>query len=499
MKADSPTYRWQVVAMLWLVCFFNYADRQAIYAVFPLIGSEFGFDKVQLGLIGSAFMWVYAGGAPFAGFIADRVKRVHLILGGCIFWSLVTVATAWCSKLWHFVAVRAAEGLGETFYFPASMSLTADYHGPDTRSRAFAIHQSSVYIGTILGSWLGAVLAEWYGWRAGFFLFGTAGLVVAAVLYCFLREPARGTADRLDAALAAHGHGAGSAAEASPLVPLGLTATAASVCGNPITLLLMLAFLCANFVATIFLAWTPTFLVEKFGYSLGTAGLTGTLFIHLASAASAPLAGVAADRLAARFPGGRIVIQLLGLLAGAGCVATVGLCTTTPMLLAAMTAFGLCKGCYDAGIFASLFDHVRPEARASAAGIMNTVGWGGGALGPLFVGLMARYGGGADEIDNMSRAIALGGGVYLLAATLLAGAIVVAHHRARGMRIHGITASIVVLATGIACAADPAPQPVARSERLIDGFRVLVDDTLLPGGPEEARGRDALAFLTAKG
>jgi len=431
----NPTYRWQVVAMLWLVCFFNYADRQAIYAVFPLIGSEFGFDKVQLGLIGSAFMWVYAGGAPFAGFIADRVKRVHLILGGCIFWSFVTVATAWCSKLWHFVAVRAAEGLGETFYFPASMSLTADYHGPDTRSRAFAIHQSSVYIGTILGSWLGAVLAEWYGWRAGFFLFGTAGLVVAAVLYLFLREPERGNADRLDVALAAHGHDPGSSAEAMTpataartLAPLGLTATAANVVGNPVTLLLMLAFLCANFVATIFLAWTPTFLVEKFGYSLGTAGLTGTLFIHLASAASAPLAGIAADRLARQVRGGRIVIQVLGLLLGAGCVATVGLCTSTPMLLAAMTAFGLCKGCYDAGIFASLFDHVRPEARASAAGIMNTVGWGGGALGPLFVGLMSRYGGG-NEIDNMSRAIALGGGVYLVAAALLTAAVLIASRR----------------------------------------------------------------------
>jgi len=46
------------------------------------------------------------GAPPFAGFIADRVKRVHLILGGCIFWSFVTVATAWCSKLWQFVAVR---------------------------------------------------------------------------------------------------------------------------------------------------------------------------------------------------------------------------------------------------------------------------------------------------------------------------------------------------------------------------------------------------------
>ncbi|MEI8227425.1 MAG: MFS transporter [Planctomycetota bacterium] len=423
MVSKMP-YRWQVVGMLWLVCFFNYADRQAIYAVFPLLEKEFGFDKLQLGLIGSAFMWVYAGGAPFAGFIADRVKRVHLILGGCIFWSFVTVATAWCSKLWHFVAVRAAEGLGETFYFPASMSLTADYHGPATRSRAFAFHQSSVYIGTILGSWLGAVLAEAYGWRTGFFLFGTAGLAVAAVLYLFLREPERGAADRAEAQLAAATHGGGGGGDIPGAgQPLGVAATASQVFGRPAAVLLMLAFLGANFVATIFLTWTPTFLVEKFGYSLGAAGLNGTLFIHLASAFSAPLAGVAADRLARRFSGGRIAVQAFGLLVGAVFVATVGLCTTTPVLLAAMTAFGLCKGCYDAGIFASLFDQVEPRARASAAGIMNTVGWVGGALGPLFVGLATRYGGGDGDVANMSRAIACGGAVYLVCAALLFAAI----------------------------------------------------------------------------
>ena len=421
----SKTYRWQVVAMLWLVCFFNYADRQAIYAVFPLLEQEFAFDKVQLGLIGSAFMWVYAGGAPFAGFIADRVKRVHLILGGCIFWSFVTVATAWCSKLWQFVAVRAAEGLGETFFFPASMSLTADYHGPATRSRAFAFHQSSVYIGTILGSWAGAALAERYGWRTGFFLFGTAGLVVAAVLYLFLREPERGAADRAEARLASVTHGDHAAAD-TPGEPLGVWATARQVFGRPAAVLLMLAFLGANFVATIFLTWTPTFLVEKFGYSLGAAGLNGTLYIHLASAASAPLAGIAADRLARRLAGGRIAVQACGLLVGAVFVATVGLCTTTPVLLLAMTAFGLCKGCYDAGIFASLFDQIEPEARASAAGIMNTVGWGGGALGPLFVGLATRYGGGGSDVENMSRAIAAGGIVYLACAALLGAAMLYA-------------------------------------------------------------------------
>ena len=66
-RPATTAYRWGVIGMLWLVCCFNYADRQAISVVFPLLTEEFGFDKQQLGLIASAFMWVYAGAAPLAG------------------------------------------------------------------------------------------------------------------------------------------------------------------------------------------------------------------------------------------------------------------------------------------------------------------------------------------------------------------------------------------------------------------------------------------------
>ncbi len=55
---------------------------------------------------------------------------------------------------------RAAEGLGESFYFPASMSFLADYHGPRTRSRALGIHQTSVYLGTAGGAVLAGRLAR---------------------------------------------------------------------------------------------------------------------------------------------------------------------------------------------------------------------------------------------------------------------------------------------------------------------------------------------------
>src|SRR5206468_8676347 len=158
---------------------------------------------------GSAFMWVYAGCALLAGFVSDRFQRRHLIMGGCLFWSLVTVATGWCSKLWHFVTVRAMEGFGETFYFPASMSLVSDYHDRHTRSRALSFHQSSVYIGTILGSWVGAWFAEHHGWRLGFYFFGAMGMLLALVLYRFLREARRGEAEAESGDSASQGEPAG--------------------------------------------------------------------------------------------------------------------------------------------------------------------------------------------------------------------------------------------------------------------------------------------------
>jgi len=404
----GKNYKWAVVGMLWFICFFNYADRQAIFSVFPKLKEEFGFGPIQLGLIGSAFAWVYAAGAPFAGFIADRVSRKKLILGGCLFWSGITVFTGWCSKLWQFVAVRALEGLGETFYFPATMSLVSDYHDRRTRSRAMSLHQSSVYAGTIGGSWLGAWFAEHYGWRVGFYFFGGAGLVLALVLWRFLREPVRGAAD------------GASSAEAAPMLPaFGVADTLRSVFRRPTAVLLMLAFLGANFVATIFLTWTPTFLTEKFGFKLTTAGLSGSVFIHLASALSVPVGGLLADALARRLAGGRILVQAFGLLAGAAFIGLVGLTKEVSTLLVAMTLFGLCKGLYDANIFASLYDVIEPRARATAAGIMNTVGWGGGALGPLAVGLATKYGRHEKDIDNMSEAIAFGGIIYIAGAALL--------------------------------------------------------------------------------
>src|SRR5207302_7827794 len=105
---------------------------------------------------------------------------------------------------------RALEGFGEAFYFPASMALISDYHGPRTRSRAMAIHQSGVYAGTIAGGTLAGLLAEHYGWRSGFYMFGILGSVLGVVLFWLLKEPQRGQADNARVEWTS-GHSGGSA------------------------------------------------------------------------------------------------------------------------------------------------------------------------------------------------------------------------------------------------------------------------------------------------
>ena len=384
--------------MLWWIAFFNYADRQAIFSVFPLLEREMQLDPIQLGLLGSSFAFVYGICAPLAGAIIDRVRRKTAILGGLQVWSFICVATAWSKNFRHLFAFRAAEGLGETFYFPASMSLVSDYHGPETRSRALGLHQTSVYVGTIAGGFFAGWIGQTYGWRWSFVVFGGLGIVLGFVLSRFLIEPQRGASDHVIAG------------------KLGFRETLAAIGAKPSAVLQISAFLCANFVAMVLLSWMPKFLYDRFHLSLAMSGLTATIFVQLASMAGAPLGGWWADWWRARRAGGRMLVQAFGLAAGAPFVVWCGMTHSVLALIAALTAWGFFKGLYDANIFASLFDVVRPEARGTAAGIMNMVGWlGGGATAPFITGWLAKQSG-------LGTAISLAAVVYVIAAGLLIAA-----------------------------------------------------------------------------
>lgn len=413
----SKQYKWLVVLMLWFVCLFNYADRQAIFSVFPLLKAEMRLSDFQLGIVGSSFAWVYALALPLAGLIGDRFSRKKLILGGLIFWSLVTLATALSRDYWHLVFFRALEGFGEAFYFPASMSLISDYHGTETRSRAMSLHQSSVYAGTILGGTAAGYMGQYFGWRSGFYLFGILGTVLGFILLLTLREPVRGQvatepegptqpvpAPDPHAGTPAPGELRGYAREASRM---------------PMILILMAVFCGANFVAAIFLTWMPSFLNSKFGMSLSMAGLNSTAWLQIASVLGVLTGGFLADRWVRRRSSGRMLVQGIGLLAGVPFIFLTGTTLQVPVLLAAMVGFGFFKGLYDANIWASLYDVVRPARRATALGLMNSVGWFAGAAGPVAVGAASATWGMGACLSATSLVYLAFGAVLLIGARVL--------------------------------------------------------------------------------
>ena len=403
----TAAYSWAVVGMLWFICFFNYADRQAIFSIFPILEEEFGFSKSELGLIGSAFAAVYGVTAPLAGQLSDGSSRKLVILGGLYIWSIVTGFTALCSKVWQFVLVRGAEGLGETVYFPASMSLISDYHSKRTRSRAMGFHQTSVYAGTIGGGALAGWMGERFGWQSPFILLGAAGVVLGLVLAAFIREPARDEAERRES---------GHAPDAPVAPPVPLVEYLLGLAKTPTVLFLILGFLGANSVGMVFLTWMPTFMNEKFSLSLTQAGFMATIYLQVGSMVGSMIGGAMADRLRKRTRGGRMFVQAFGALCGAPFVFLCGSTVDLDLLKGGLICLGLCKGIYDSNIWASLYDVVPPSRRSTSVGLMNMIGWIGGAFLAWLVGLAV------DKGTTMSVAIASTASIYLLVALVLAGA-----------------------------------------------------------------------------
>lgn len=408
--APGPTYPWVVVGLLWFCGFFNYADRQALSAVFPALEREFGIGDPEKGMLASAFMLLYALTSPFTGFAVDRLSRRVVIAAGLAFWSLICAATGLARSFVQLFFFRAAEGLGESFYFPASMSMLADYHGPRTRSRAMSVHQTSVYLGTAGGWFLGGQLGDLAGWRAPFWSLGMAGLLYALFLGIILIEPPRG---RSSSGAADPPEPVDDEPVDGPPAPLG--AKIAIVLRSPAAAMLLGVFIGANFVAAAFLAWLPSMVGRGLGLGLTGSAVTSA-FWPLASVPGAAMGGWLADRAARRSGGGRIRTQSLGLFLAAPFVLLVGWSSSLALLTLGLVGAGLCKGIYDANIFAALYDVVPAEDRGTAAGLMNTVGWTGGLAAPIIIGFASEWFGLGAAIASTAVVYLLVGGLALVAA-----------------------------------------------------------------------------------
>ena len=180
---SSMQYAWVVVGLLWVVALLNYLDRLMITTMRDPIKQSISMTEAQFGLLTAVFLWVYGALSPLGGYLADRFSRRIVIMVSLFVWSAVTWWTGHVETFNQLLAARALMGVSEACYIPAALALIADYHRGSTRSLATGLHMSGVYAGAALGG-VGGYIAEGFGWRFGFNLFGLIGVAYANSL-CF--------------------------------------------------------------------------------------------------------------------------------------------------------------------------------------------------------------------------------------------------------------------------------------------------------------------------
>lgn len=364
-------YRWELLALLFCAFFFNQGDRAIFGIVLSKIKIDLQLTDAQLGMVGSVLFFTLALLMPLTGYLGDIWSRKWIITGSLFFWSLATMVTGMARGVGGLIVFRSvATAGGEAFYAPAACSLLAQFH-QKTRSLALSIHQCSLYLGVITSGFLGGWLAEQWGWRAAFYVFGSAGILLGVVFLFRLKDSPRDAVEHDDPANT----------KIKPLDALGI------IFRTPTARLLTVGFTAMVFVNNAYLVWAPTFIQEKYQLSLTAAGGGSMLYHHLAAMVGILIGGRLSDAMVVSRRQFRLELQTVAILLCVPAIVWMGFAGSLTTTWIAMTAMGLCRGLYECNTQASMFDVIAPRYRASAVAMMVMVAFLVGSTSPWLLGL----------------------------------------------------------------------------------------------------------------
>ena len=390
-------YPWIVVALLSVVAFLNYLDRQMLSTMQAAIGMDIAeLQQAQnFGRLMAIFLWVYALVSPFAGSIADRLSRKWLIVGSLGVWSLVTLLMGHCETFTQMYWLRGIMGISEALYIPSSLSLIADYHTGKSRSLAVGLHMTGLYLGQAVGGF-GAIFASALSWRMTFHWFGIIGVLYAVVLIFFLKEKR----DRL----AAQSASAAKTAKGGESIfkSFGL------IFSNIAFWIILFFFASTSLPGWATKNWLPTLFAQHLDGGMAVAGPVATITIALSSFIGVMIGGPLSDRWVKKNLKGRVYTSAIGLGMMIPALVLMGLGKGVVPAVASGLIFGLGYGMFDTNNMPILCQFVPSRLRATAYGFMNMVGV---AMGALCTQLLGR-------IPNLGLSFAILGGVTAVALLL---------------------------------------------------------------------------------
>ena len=308
LSNKPPVVNWRThttLILLALVYVFSFIDRNVIAIVLEPIKQEFGASDTLMGIMsGLAFAVLYAGLSLPLGRMADRgVNRRNLFATCCGLWSLATMACGMAQHFWQLMIARMTVAIGEAGGMAPSVSMVSDLYPPERRSLAISILMLGPHIGLLAAMVAGGWIAQEYGWRMVFYVFGAPGILLALLLFIFSRDPGRGVFDS-------------AATKASQLKEkqLSFRQQLTEILKVKGFLYVCLACAVAGLAGYGYGIWAPTFMVRNFDMSLAHAGLTFGIASGIFAAAGSILSAVYCDRLTRQDSRWQIRLPLLGII-----------------------------------------------------------------------------------------------------------------------------------------------------------------------------------------
>src|SRR6266567_2487558 len=353
---QAELYPRTALALLTALNLLNYIDRSVLFAVQPLVQTEFHLSNAQIGYLTSAFLGFYMVAAPFTGPLADRYSRKLIIILGAIFWSGLTLLTAVTHTYWELLVRHTLVGVGEATFVTIAPTFVADLFPEEKRGRIFGIFYLAIPVGTAAGYLLGGKLGPTHGWRFPFYIAAAPGFLLALAIF-FIPEPERGHFDSL---------------QETPE-----RGTVRGLTHNPAFWTAALGMAAMTFALGGIQVWMPTFLSRARGYTLESANTLFGAIVVVDGILASLAGGWLADYLLPRMKSSYYFVSALSMALGVPFM-IVALFFQGPIMLPAIAvaAFLLLLNTspLNAAIVNSVGAHIRATAIASGIFIYHLLG-----------------------------------------------------------------------------------------------------------------------------
>ena len=393
IQGKKSHVRWFVLFLLCLMYLITYMDRVNISATAPLISKEFGFDKITMGIIFSAFVWAYALFQVPGGWLGDRFGPRDVLGIIVAYWSAMTALTARATGLVSFWTIRFLFGIGEAGAFPTATRAMQLWFPKEERGIAQGITHSASRLGAAIAPPITVAIMVAYGWRMVFYVFGLIGLAWS-ILYFLVYSNTPEEHKRVNRAELAHIRGVNESGDIQrvniqqkPTVPWSVLVK------HPNMWAIMCAYFTYVYCLWIFLSWLPSYLVDYRHFSLLKMGYFASLPLF-AGVVGDTAGGWVTDLLLVKTKNVKLARRSVAIVGMLGCGAFIlpaAFTSNSYVAVYCLTGAMFFLECVIGPAWAVPMD-VGGEYSGTVSGMMNMAGNIGGALSPTVFGFLVAYG-----------------------------------------------------------------------------------------------------------